>query len=157
MVAELSIIVTIVAIIFLLLLLILPKKIGYALAGITLIILGLIPLFDALGYISFTMQDYPILDFMIYFIVVIAGKDLFKEGFKEGSNTGTKNLSSYIKWPSIFLGLFLIAFTSIPKLYKYHVISWTIPNYPPIFDVAVYVISGFFLIIGVFTIFDKPK
>lgn len=154
MTAGLSVIVTIVAIIFLVLLLILPKKISYALAGVTLIILGLVPLFEALNYINFNMHDFPVLDFMIYFIVLISGKDLFKEGVKENSNSGTKTLSSYLKWPSIILGFFLIAFTSIPKLYNHHVISWTIPSYPPIFDVIIYVTCGIFLIIGVFTIFN---
>lgn len=155
MVEIFSIIITFVAIIFLVLLIILPKKIGYALAGIVLIILGLFPLFHALHYISFDLHEYPILDFLIYFIIAISGKDLFKEGLKEKMNNSF--FSKYVKFPSIFFGLFIIVLTTIPKLYKHHVIDWTIPSYPPIFDVVLYVVCGIFLLLGVFSLFDDPK
>jgi hypothetical protein len=147
---------TVITLICLLILLVLPKKISYALSGVILIVLGIIPLFDALNYINLDLNNYPVLDFVIYFIIIIAGKDLFKEGVKESSGKGVSNgISTYLKYPSIFLGLLLMVITSIPKLYKFHVISWTIPTYPLILDVILYVVSGIFLIIGVFTIFNK--
>ena len=141
-------IVTTVTLVVLLLLLVLPKKVHYTMSGIILIFLGLLPFLYEYQYITFDYTQYPVLDFVIYFIFVIAGKDLFKEGIEEDK-------SNFLKYPSIVLGLFLIVFTSIPKLYKLHVIPFTLPEYPFILDSILYIVCGVFLLIGVVTLFGK--
>ena len=141
-------VVTVVAVVMLLLLLLLPKKIHYFLSGVVLLALGTLPVLFDYGFISFDYRQFPVLDFVTYFIVVIAGKDLFKEGIEED----TKNI---LKYPSIVLGLVLIAYISVPKLYKLKAIPWTFPEQMYFVEIGLLLISGIILIIGAVTILGK--
>ncbi len=148
MVIELIDILTGFTLVFLLLMLVLPKKIHYSLSGVILIILGSIPILNLLKYSNFNLSEFPVLDFVVYFIIVVAGKDLFKAGVEEEKR-------NILKFPSMILGLFMITLTSIPKLYKLGVIPWNLPPYPAILDSILYIICGVFLIIGIFTLFKN--
>ncbi len=142
---ELMDLVTVGALLFLLLLMVLPKKVHYAMSGVILIVLGVLPFLVVGGIEVIDVSEYPITRFVLYFIIVIAGKDLFKEGFEEDS----KNI---LKYPSMILGIGLIVFSSIPTLYKFQVIPWTLPIYDPLIDSILYIVSGIFLLIGIFTL-----
>lgn len=120
------------------------KKLHYFTSGLTLITIGVLPILHNAGIMEFDLGQFPILNFVVYFLVVLAGKDLLKEGFKEKSSS--------MKIPSIVLGAFLIIMNTIPTLNTFEVIEWTLPAYPPIIDHIIYIVSGIFLIIGIFTI-----
>lgn len=127
--------------------LLLPKKTHYTVSGGTMFLVGLLPILTNNGIIDFDINNFPVINFVIYFLVMLAGKDLFRAGWEEeGSN---------LRWPSIGLGLFLIIFMSIPTLHKMEIIGWKLPEYHYLIDSAIYISSGVFLIIGVFTLLGK--
>jgi len=139
-------IVSIVVVILLILSMFLTKRVHYFFSGTVLLILGILPILREYGVIGIDINEFPIVNFVIYFLILLAGKDLLKEGIKEEREI--------LKYPSIILGVVLIALTTIPTLNKLHVIEFVL-EYPPIVDSVLYIISGIFLIIGVFTIFAR--
>jgi hypothetical protein len=95
------------------------------------------------GLIAFNVDEYPILHYAAYFFIAFAAKDLFKEAFKEKE--------SILKIPSMIFAIFLLFFTAIPTLHKLGVIDFTLPQLPLINNI-IYIVSGVFLIIGIFTL-----
>lgn len=136
-------ILSIILVILLFLSILLPKKIHYILSGVTLLVLGVLPVLHDHGIIGVDINQFPIANFVIYFLVVNAGKELFKEGFEEQSK---------LKYPTMFLGVFLIIFTTIPTLNKLGVTEFVMPAYPKIIDSVLYIVCGVFLIVGAFTL-----
>lgn len=136
-------IISIFIVILLFLSLLLSKKIHYFIAGLLLIFLGSAPYLYEYSIIPFNIMDFPVFNFTAYFFIVFASKDLFKEGFKEKE--------SALKWPSLILAIVLIVLTTIPTLNKLQVIDFVL-EYPPVVDHVIYIVSGLFLLIGIFTI-----
>ena len=86
---------------------------------------------------------YFLCTFLSSAFIVFAGKDLFKEAFKEKD--------SKLKWPSFGLGILLLASVTIPQLHKAEIIDFWFA-YPPFVDYALYILAGVFLIVGAFTL-----
>ncbi|MBU0615813.1 MAG: hypothetical protein KJ601_07005 [Nanoarchaeota archaeon] len=123
--------------------LLLSKKLHYFVAGLTLIAIGSLGYMYENGMTTFNIDSLPVLNFAAYFFVLFAGKDLLIEGFKEKENP--------MKWPSLILAIVLILFTTVNTLHKMSVIDIYL-DYPPIVSHVIYIISGLFLIIGIFTL-----
>lgn len=142
-------IVTILVVIALFVPMLFSRRLHYALGGIILLAIGTLTILFESGKTGFDVGEYPILHYAVYFFIVLAGKDLLKEGFKEKE--------SVLKYPSIVLGIVLVVLTTIPTLNKLHVIDWAIPKYSPIIDGILYIVSGVFLLVGIFTLFAEHK
>ncbi|MBU0461074.1 MAG: hypothetical protein KJ574_00650 [Nanoarchaeota archaeon] len=123
------------------------KKIHYFVGGLILAGMGVLELLFGFGVVSLDINEYPVVHFAVYFMVVFAGKDLLKEGFHEGQ--------PYLRYPSIILALILIIITTIPTLNTFGVISYVLPEYPHILDMVLYILSGIFLLIGTFFIIKE--
>jgi hypothetical protein len=145
MAADLAVqIISVVVVIGMFALMVISKKLHYIVGGLVLIGVGIITLLFEMGRIDIDLGEFPIVNFAVYFMIVFAGKDLLKEGFKEKD--------SPLKWPSIILAIVLIVITTLPTLKKMKVIDWALPEYPPLIDAIIYMVSGVFLLIGLFTI-----
>ena len=148
MAAELVMsIISIVVVIGLFALMILSKRLHYAAGALLLLAVGILNLLFEFQVIDFDINQFPVVHFAVYFMIILAGKDLLKAGVKEEQ--------PWLKWPSISLGIILIIMTTIPTLYKFKVISFTFPEYSPIIDSVIYSISGAFLLIAVFTLLGE--
>ena len=124
--------------------LLLPKKIHYAFNGIVLMLLGILPFMYRAGMIRFDITAIPVVNYVVAFIIVIAGRELIMEGIKEEKKA--------VKYPSIIVGLVIIILTTIPVLFSMGAIGFNIPPYPPIINNVIYVVAGIFMIIGIFTL-----
>jgi hypothetical protein len=129
-------------VILLVLLLLLPRRVQYIINGIILLVFGTLPLLNSFGVLSFDIYVFPISHYIIYYTVIIAGKELFKEGLTE------RNFPLQIL--SVCLGFIIIVMTSLPVLYKYGAISFEPPQLDIIVDLLIYIFAGFLLVIGVF-------
>lgn len=139
--------ISVIVVIILIASMILPRKLHFFFNGLVLITLGVMPILKNAGTITFDVNKVPIISYMIYFIVVLAGKELIKEGFH-----GEKGVMRYA---SITLAIFIITITTIPTLYKTGAISFTLPNFPPMINNVIYIITGVMLIAGVFTLIKE--
>jgi hypothetical protein len=101
----------------------LAKKKHYVISGLFLISLGLLPLLQDLEVISFDITAYPVYGYAAVFLIIFAGKDLFKEAFKEKD--------SKLKWPSFAIGTLLISSVTIPQLHRAEIIDFLLA-YPPL-------------------------
>lgn len=127
----------------------LPEKTHYTVTGFILIALGVLPLLFSKGLLPFDPNQFPVVNFAVYFVTVLAGKDLFRAGFEEDQNK--------LRWPTMLLGIFLILFTSVPTLHKMEVIGWDFPVWPQMIDNVIYMVAGVFLIISAFTLLHEYK
>ena len=124
----------------LVLILALPKNIQYIINSVTLIAFGILPLLYLYDVITFDLFSYPVAKYVIFFVVIIAGRELFKEGIKE------ENLA--MKIPSIALGLAIVIITAMPTLFNYGAISFKLPTYSLIIDCVIYLACGSLLFMG---------
>lgn len=120
----------------------LTKKLHYVISGLALIAFGTIPILFELYIINLDITAFPIFNYSAYFFVVFAGKDLFKEAFKEKE--------SKMKYPTMILAIVLITITTIPTLHKMGVTQFAF-EYPELINHIIYIVSGIFLILGAFT------
>ena len=143
MVSEAFIIntVTIITLLILVVTFLLPKKIRYAVHGIILLVLGLIPILYSAGFINFTFGEAGIIKYVVAVVVVFTARSLIIEGIHEESK---------IKYVSIIMGILIILLTAIPALHKLGALTFTIPEYPPMIDYIVYIIAAILLFIGIF-------
>jgi hypothetical protein len=125
-------------------LMVISKRVHYFVGSIILVGVGVVTILDEYGITNINLDEFPVVNYAVYFMILFAGKDLLKEGFKEKQ--------SALKYPSIILALLLIIMTTLPTLNKMNVIDWALPKYPPIVDAVIYIVSGIFLLIGVFTL-----
>ena len=110
--------------------------------------MGALPFLHGYEMIDFDITKYPVFNYVAYFFIVLAGKDLLKEGFKEGE--------SPLKLPSIILAIALITLTTISTLNRMGVIKFAL-DYPPAIDWVLYIVCGLFLIIGIFILFSEGE
>ena len=134
-------------IVLLFLTMVLHKKIHYAISGTFLLALGILPLLYNARIINFNIESFGIMRFIAYFFVIFAAKDLFKEGFQE------ENIK--LKIPTLLFAIFLLIFTTIPTLNNMNILIIDIPKYPDIINHVIYIISGLFLLIGIFTLVES--
>jgi 4-amino-4-deoxy-L-arabinose transferase-like glycosyltransferase len=135
-------------VIFLLFLtMVMKKKVHYAISGLMLILLGVLPILYNNRIIDFNIESFSIMKFIAYFFVLFAARDLFKEGFQE------ENIK--LKIPTMLFAIALLIFTTIPTLNNMNVLVIDLPNYPPMVDYVIYIISGIFLIFGMFTLIQE--
>jgi uncharacterized membrane protein YozB (DUF420 family) len=127
--------------------LMLPKKLHYVFNGIVLILMGVMPMMYNARIISINIESMAIVQYMLTFIIVVAGRELIKEGIKEENKM--------MKWASILVGVFIITFTTIPALYAMGAIGFTMPNFPPELNYGLYITAGIFMLVGVFTLAKK--
>ena len=120
------------------------KKVHYAISGTFLLALGILPILYNNGIINFNITEFSIMRFIAYFFVIFAAKDLFKEGFQE------ENLK--LKIPTMLFAIFLLIFTTIPTLNNMNILIIDMPTYPDILNYIIYIISGLFLLIGIFAL-----
>ena len=125
------------------------KRLHYFIGGVILIAVGVVTILFEVGVLKIDLTKFAIVNFAVYSMIVFAGKDLIKEGFKENE--------SVLKWPSIIMGFLLIAMTTLPTLTKLKVIDWALPKYPPVIDAGIYITAGVLLIIGVFTLLSNAE
>jgi len=125
-----------------------PKKIHYLTSGLMLISLGALQILNNMGYIGLDITRFPVFNYAAIFLITFAGKDLLKEGFKEKQ--------SALKYPSMILAVVIVALTYWPSLKNAGVVSFSL-TYPPIFDSILLIVSGVFLIIGVFTLLSGSE
>jgi len=142
-------VISLIVVILLFLSMLLTKKAHYAISGLTLISLGLFPLLYNNYIIPLDITRYPVINFAAYFLVIFASRDLFKEGMKEKQ--------SLLKVPSIVFAGTLIILTTIPTLYNMQVISFNLPEYAPMINQVIYIASGLFLLIGIFTLLKSKE
>lgn len=143
MVSE-AFIINVVTIITLLILVgtfLLPKIIRYAVHGLILLALGLIPLLYQFAIIDFTFGDAGIIKYVVAVVLVFTARSLILEGVKE---------ESFVRWVSIIMGILIILLTAIPALHKLGALTFTIPEYPAIVDSVIYIIAAVFLFAGMF-------
>lgn len=133
-------------ILLLFLTMVIKKKLRYAISGLFLISLGVLPILYNNEIISFDIGEFSIIRFIAYFFVIFAAKDLFKEGFTE------KNIK--LKIPTMIFAILLIIFTTIPTLNSMNILAINIPDYPVMIDYMIYIISGLFLIVGIFALIE---
>lgn len=132
-----------VVVVVLFLSLLMTKKIHYFVSGLILIGFGTLIILNDLYIVDFDLSQMPILSFIAVFFIGIGIKDLFKESIKEKE--------SKLKYPTlVFAGLVLIV-TTIPILSKMEVIDFHF-EIPLIINAIIYIISGIFLWIGIFTL-----
>ena len=130
-------------VIALVLLLLLPRRVQYIINGLILLFFGTLPLLSHFGLVPFDIyMVFPVAHYILYYTVIIAGKELFKEGIREKG--------PILQITSIMLGATIIILTSLPVLYKYDAISFEPPQLDLIVDLIIYIFAGFLLVIGVF-------
>lgn len=145
---DLQLVVSLFIVVLLFLSLLLPRRVKYFLYGVVLFCLGALVFLYDFKKIFFDVSSYPIFYFVTFSLVVMAGKDLFVEGFRQKDNA--------FKKPIIFLSIIIIVLTTVPNLNKLGVTEFVI-NYPPIIDPLLYLLSGVFLILGATFLFrEKP-
>ena len=119
------------------------KKLHYFASGLFLVLLGVLPILYDYGKISLDVYSFPIYHYAAIFLILFAGKDLLREGWREKQ--------SMLRWPSLLLAVIMIASVTIPKLHNMGAISFAL-DYPPIVDHVLYIAAGLFLIVGIFTL-----
>ena len=147
MVSEAFIInlVTIITLIILVTTFFFPKAIRYAIHGLILLVLGLIPLLYQFGVINFTFGEAGIIKYVIAVVIVFTARSLIMEGIKE---------ERVIKWVSIVMGVLIVLLTAIPALHKLGALTFTIPEYPMIVDSFIYIVAAILLFAGIFFVND---
>ncbi|MCK5107562.1 MAG: hypothetical protein KAQ83_02450 [Nanoarchaeota archaeon] len=138
------ILVYVVIVILLFLTMVIKKKVHYAVSGLTLILIGLLPILYNNGIIGFNFEEFGIIKYIAYFFVLFAARDLFKEGFQE------ENIK--LKIPTMLFAIALLIFTTIPTLNSMDILIIALPKYPEIVNNIIYMISGVFLIFGMFAL-----
>jgi hypothetical protein len=136
----------IVAVIFITL--IFTKKLHFFISGLTLIALGVLPILYNAGIINIDVNAYPVLGFAAYFFVAVAAKDLFQEAYREKEKP--------LRMLTLVFAFGLLFFTAIPTLHKLHVIE-SFFDIPSLVYNVIYILSGIFLIIGIFTLIEEHR
>jgi len=122
--------------------LILPKKIKFITNGIVLTILGILPILQEMGKITFNPIEIPVFQYVLMILIIFCGRELISEGVRERMMA--------LKLTSIILGIVLISMTTIPALHNLGAISFTLPEIPQLILSIIYIISGLFLAGGSF-------
>jgi hypothetical protein len=128
--------------------LVFTKKIHYFVCGFFLIGLGIVSLLSTFGMIDFNPKDFPVMNLGAYFFVLYASKDMFMEAFKEQE--------SKLKWPTMIFAAVLIILQTIPTLYSFEVLPFNLEFDDWVYNIL-YIISGIFLIIGIFTLLKSEE
>ena len=125
------------------------RKLHYFMGGLTLIVLGAMPILYDYKIIGIDINDYPVLNFAVYFTVVFAAKDLFKESMREKGGV--------IRWLSLIMAILLIVVSTLPTLYMMDVVSFNLPDFSSIIYNIMYIIAGVFLLVGIFTLVEEHR
>ncbi|MBW2964544.1 hypothetical protein KY363_03720 [Candidatus Woesearchaeota archaeon] len=133
--------VTLVAVLILVGTFFLPKKVRYAVHGLILLLLGIIPILYQFNVVGFTFGEAGIWKYLIAVVVIFTARSLIMEGVKEESS---------FKWVSIIFGIIVVILVTIPALNKVEALTFTIPEYPAIIDHIIYVIAAILLFVGLF-------
>ncbi|MFT4303745.1 MAG: hypothetical protein ACMXYG_04210 [Candidatus Woesearchaeota archaeon] len=126
--------------------LMLPKIWKYFANGLILLALGVIPFLHGLGLVNFNTYTIPIFQYLVLIIAIFAGRELIIEGFK--GEEGAVGLVS------IFAGIILIVITTVPALYNFGAITFTLPAIPDEIIYGFYAFAGLMLALGAFTLKD---
>ena len=119
----------------------LPKMIRHFIHGGFLISFGIIPLLHNFQIIGFNVVEWPILKYALTGSVILSGKTLIIDGFKEDTPV--------LQYVSIIVGGLIILMISIPTLSRVGAITFEL-TYSPFINYTMYLVSGILLIIGTF-------
>ena len=121
---------------------ILPKKLHFALNGLILFSVGVVHLLYELRLAHYTFYQYPLMSFIVAFVLASTSEELIAESIRE------KGLS--MKGITFFTGIILISLVLIPELYKFGIINFNFPEYPTIVNAIIYMFGGMIAVIAPF-------
>lgn len=117
------------------------RKIFTAILGLVFLALGIIPLLNEFGIISFNLPTIPKIIFWV--LALLGAVVLIIDGFKEEREFGAAKTVGII---SIVLALVLVVF----GLGSFGVLPFAIPEFGMIVINILFVVAGIFLILGAF-------
>jgi len=123
--------------------LLLPKMARHIVHSLLLLTFGVIPLLHQLEVIGFGLPDWPILQYAITVIVILSGRTLVIDGFREENKA--------LKFSTMIAGIIIVLMVTIPTLQRIGAITFEV-NYPAIVNYIFYVIAGLLLFIGSFVL-----
>ena len=119
-----------------------PRKIISLVLGIILLALGGIPLAGILGVFDFTLPALPAM--VLWILFIIGGVWLVVDGFMAG------NFHPIVMWPSIIIGLAILALGILPLLASMGIIGFVLPDFGIMISAIIDVVAGLLLLIGGF-------
>jgi hypothetical protein len=124
-----------------------PKTWANLIIGFVLIGVGIIPLLEYFGVISFTLPGFitSLMGIIVYYVIAAVGFWLIIDGFME---------EDMMRVVTIVIALVFVAIGIIQVLSGFGIIGFSIPFLPTkeysIIHNAIFVIEGFFLILAAF-------
>lgn len=118
------------------------RKLFSGLLGLVFLVLGGIPLLNAMGAISFTLPKIPLI--VLWVLALLGALVLIIDGFKEMTEFGVKKMIGIM---SIIMAVILIVY----GLSSFGVLPFALSGIGLIVINVLFVISGLFLIFGIFT------
>jgi len=120
------------------------RKIVSWIVGIIILVLGLIYILNKFNVISFSIPTFP--QMVLWVLTIIGGIFLIFDAITEGSNFSS--ISKMLMIISFVIAILIIALSLIPLLNNLTIISFQLPEIAQLIKSIIYVLAGFFLIIG---------
>ena len=120
------------------------RKIVSWIVGIIILVLGLIYILNKFNVISFSIPTFP--QMVLWVLTIIGGIFLIFDAITEGSNFSS--ISKMLMIISFVIAILIIALSLIPLLNNLTIISFQLPEIAQLIESIIYVLAGFFLIIG---------
>ena len=120
------------------------KTVGVIL-GLIFIALGVIPLLNSFGIISFSLPGMPQL--VLWILGVVGGILMLYDAVKEG-----EQMHKQLMIPTLIVALVLLAFSIVPILNMFNILAFTLPALGATIIDVLFGVSGLMIIIGVFAI-----
>lgn len=114
------------------------------LVGFVLLVLGIIPLLNGWGVISFALPSFltSLIAIAALYIISAGGFYLLIDGFLEWGNP--------MAWLTFVVALIVLAIGTIPLLNQYGAVTFTVPFLNLTVYYIIFTVEGFFLFIGAF-------
>ena len=119
------------------------KKITSFVLGVVILAIGILPLLENFGMISFTVPFIGFATKIAFWIFAAGGLFILVDAHLEGHS---------LKMPSTILGILLLAVGLIEILYSFEVIGFHIPFLNEMIFYILFALEGLFLVIAAFAI-----
>jgi hypothetical protein len=120
------------------------KPVGIIL-GLIFMAFGILPLLKTYNIISFSLPGFPQL--VLWVLGVVGGILMLYDAIKEGQEMHKK-----LMIPTLVLALILLAFSIVPILNMFNVVSFALPVLGATIIEVLFALSGLLLIIGAFAV-----
>jgi hypothetical protein len=119
-----------------------PRKWISLILGFLLTVLGVLPMLNQYGVISFNLPAIP--GIVLWILFVAGGVWLLVDATSEGT------LQGYIMWPSVVIGVIVIGLGIVPLLGAsgLGIIGFSLPSIAKLISDVITVLAGFLLIGG---------